>query len=349
MKMVLIILLAAVLPVVTWAQKSIIQEKIDEGIRLYDQHRYKEAAEEFKKAILVDSLSEVARYELSMAYFALGEYEKAIELSRWLVKYCQEDGILRNMYVIHGSCLDNLERPEEAIEVYKQGLARYPDFFLLQFNLGVTRNNIRDYLGAEECFKRAIVLNQRHPGSHYALAQVMAAQEKRAPSILAALRFLSLEPKGERASRALEHCQQMFKQGIEREAADKIQITIKPKDTATAYQDDDFTVVDMVVSMASALDMGQDKGDKSDAERFLKQVQSFCSVLEEQKPKNRGFFWDRLAPYFIEMKKRGYLEEFIHYLFFCHRDEQYLDQWVEKNKKSISEFLIWSEAYRWKE
>ncbi len=69
----------------------------------------------------------MARYELSLAYFALGEYAKAIDLARWLIRHGHDDRILRNVYVIYGSCLDNQGHPEEAVEVYGQGLQKYPD------------------------------------------------------------------------------------------------------------------------------------------------------------------------------------------------------------------------------
>ncbi len=49
------------------------------------------------------------------------------------------------------------------------------------------------------------------------------------------------------------------------------------------------------------------------------------------------------------MKKQGYLDEFVYYLFFCQRDEPYLDKWVHKRRKAVSEFLVWSDAYRFRE
>ncbi len=146
-------------------------------------------------------------------------------------------------------------------------------------------------------YQRAIILNQRHPGSHIALAQAMWAQQRKSLALLVTLRFLFLEPKGARAGLALQLCQHIMRSGVERQSAREINITREPRDTSNNMAEDDFRVVDLALSLAAAWDLGQDKGDKSEAERFLDQLRTFGNVLEEQRPRGQGFFWERLAPY----------------------------------------------------
>ena len=55
---------------------------------------------------------------------------------------------------------------------------------------------------------------------------------------------------------------------------------------------------------------------KTDVQKFIDKFDSICATMDETKKGQKGFYWEFLAPYFIEMKLKNQIEPFRIYHFY---------------------------------
>ena len=133
-----------------------------------DSSRYLEAGEEKVRQQPHDLL---ARYELAIAYRdagrleeGLGAIEHVIEASRQGTDR-DDSGYLQEEFVhlVHGDILDRMERQEEALLVYRDVAARFPESHQAFNNMGSILSRRGDLRGARECYERGLALAPDNP------------------------------------------------------------------------------------------------------------------------------------------------------------------------------------------
>src|SRR5947208_1901695 len=79
------------------------------------------------------------------------------------------------------------QNSKEAEKTYKDGIAKYPSFYLLYFNLGVAYyfQDPTDDASALDNFQKAVSINPLHAGSNYFQYKLLTGQNK-IPAILTA-------------------------------------------------------------------------------------------------------------------------------------------------------------------
>jgi tetratricopeptide (TPR) repeat protein len=158
-----VVFLTVVNGVQLFAQSSTIDSLINAGIKLHDQGKYSEAIGNYHHALALDSSSHLARYEMVYSLFSLGRYDEAINHSVKILAGCTDDQLIKMTYVTYGSCLDNLDKYDEAVTVYLEGINKYPDMPLLHFNLGVAFYKHGNDSGAQRCFQDALGISLTMP------------------------------------------------------------------------------------------------------------------------------------------------------------------------------------------
>jgi len=84
----------------------------------------------------------------------------------------------------------------------------------------------------------------------------------------------------------------------------------------------------------------------TEVERFQKKLKSVFTIMDESKSGNSGFYWEFLAPYFIELNKMDYDLVLANLVFSQQKDER-VNIWVEENEEKIRNFYEWSSNYEW--
>jgi len=323
---------------ITQAQTTDIDNYVKEGIKLYDNGDYKGAIEQYKKALAIDSNSTAANYEMSSALFALKEYDKAIDYSDKVIRMHSTNE--RLAYILKGSALDILSRPDDAIKTYKEGLVAYPDSYLLYFNLALTQfNNKGDVKEIETNLQLALKNNPLHPTSHLLLAYLMINQNKRTQSLLALYNFLLLEPTGKRAEKALELLNIQMKKGVKKDNDKSTTITL-----FTDGRDDDFAPAELMLSMLEASKNSKENKGKSSNEMFIENTSSFFAVLGELKKKD-GFWWDFYVDFFYALKNKNMTESLCYYIMQSGEDKD-VKTWLASNTDKTDSLIKWTEDYK---
>lgn len=332
-----------------YAQNQPDAEKlINEGVVLHDKGDYRGAIDKYSKALEVDKDNLVALSEKAMSLNSAGKYLESIDVSKHaILTHSNED--LKNVYVSYANALDHLKKTDEALNIYQEGIQKYPNYYQLQFNKGICYTNTNRYSEAILCFQNSLLINPKHAGSLNAIGTLEMGNH-RIPAILAFSRFLIVEPQTSRSKNNLENIKKLFAQGIKQTDKKSITININSNmlsDSSDVKKENDFSQVDLILSMASGLDFDKKNIKKTEVENFIRKFEIICSSLEETKKGNFGFYWETFVPYFIEMKNKKFIEAFA-YIAFVDSESEDVAKWHKKNQSELDKFYNWSKDYNWK-
>ncbi|CAD0004243.1 tetratricopeptide repeat protein [Flavobacterium salmonis] len=332
----------------TYAQNKAEAEKlVDEGIELHDKGDYDGAIAKYSKALEIDKDNLLALTEKAMSLNTSGKYDESIQVAKHTIStHPKED--LSTVYVSYANSLDHLHKLDEALKIYDEGIKKFPDYHQLYFNKGVCYANSNKYGEAVDCLQKALLVNPNHAGSLNAIG-IMEMSSNRIPAILAFSRFLIVEPQTSRAKKNLESLQNLLMQGV-KQSDEKITISINSDmlaDPKGKKKENDFSQTDLILSMAAGLDFDKKNTAKTDVEKFIGKFETICASLDETKKGNSGFYWQNLAPYFIEMKEKKLIEPFA-YIAFASSGKEDVSKWLKQNQAELEKFYTWSTGYNWK-
>lgn len=322
--------------------------KVHEGVMLHDEGKYDEALIRYNEALVLDKDNLIALSEKAMTLEAAKKYDEAVELSKHVINiYPNED--IKNIFVTYANSLDHQKKSDLAIKVYDQGLKKYPDYYQLHFNKGISLINSKQTEKALESFQNAVKLEPTHPGSWNALA--VLNRDKRIPSIMASSRYLTLDNRSPRAKGNLDLLLDLMMQGVTQKDDQSINLNIDPSTVGLAGSKkkvaNNFSVTDMVLSMSAAMDFDEKNKNKTAVQKFIDKFETICRSMDETKKGQKGFYWEFVGPYFIEIEKNKMTETFAYIIFLPKQTEDVLE-YHKNNSQKIKEFYTWSDNYAWK-
>ncbi len=353
MKKSILILLLSVLCHAVFGQNSEAAEKlIIEGIASHDKGEYNEAIAKYDEALKLDKNNIFALAEKAISLLALQKYDESIQCCQKAISAHSDDDELKAVYVTYGNALDGLNKTNKSIEIYNEGIKRFPNYYQLYFNKGVSLSMIEKYDEAIECLQKSIILNPEHASSHNAIARLLNYKHKRIPSLLAYCRFLAIEPQGNRAFENLASMEKIMAGNVEKTGKNSVNVTINPDMLADTtgngkIKENDFSSTDLLLSMDAAMDFDKKNKNKTRVEQFIRKFNTLCASLKETRKNNVGFFWDYYVPYFTEMKEKNLIETYA-YIAFASSDDKDVEKWLNAHKSEIDQFFEWSNSFEWK-
>lgn len=333
--------------------KEAADKLVEEGVAYHDKGDYAGAVIKYNKALELDVDNYMALSEKALTLIRMEQYNESIELCKKAIEKYPDEKTLKTVYVTYGNACDALNNTDRSIEVYNEGIKKFPDYYHLYYNKGITLSSIKKYEEAVFCFQRSAALNPKHASSHNAIARIeLFKNKKKMPALLAYCRFYVLEPQSERAKENLESLQGIMKGNAEKTGKNSITINIssdmlgdtlkngKPKENS-------FTTTELILAMDAALDYDKKNIKKNGAEQFIRKFETVCASLAETKKDNTGFYWNYYVPYFTEMHDKK-LVETLGYLVFASSDDKEIQKWLKTHKSEIDKFYEWSGAFDWK-
>lgn len=336
MKLLTNLILGLFLTLNLFGQDDKIKELVSQGIELNDQGKYEEAIEKYKMALSIDKNSTLANYELSYTYMATENYNDAIKYSKKVIG--QDSDNQHEAYIVLGSSLDMSGKADNAIKAYEEGLSKFPNSNLLNYNLALTSFNQKEYEKAEKAAINAINAKPNHGSSHVILSAIMRAKGDRVMSLLPAYYFLMLEPNSKRSPINYNNLLMQLGQGIERKNDNVINVNIP----SSISRDSLFGAAEMMVSLLAASRFTDENKDKSDMEFFVETNSGFFSVLGELKKENSGFWWDFYVSKFYDLVQSNNVEAFSYYISQSTNSES-VNQYIANNPDKIEQLKEWME------
>jgi len=335
------------------AQKEDADRLVTEGIKLHDKGDYNKALAEYDLALELDKDNLFALAEKALTLTAMSKYDDAIACCKTVIQKHPNDQNLNTVYVTYGNALDAQQKPQESLKIYDEGISKFPDFYQLYYNKGVTLIGLKEYNKAVTNLQKSVSLNPLHRGSENALARILLMQEKKIPSLLAFCTFLIIEPQGDRAKADLEYVNSLLKGNAEKTGKNSFTISIDPSilgDTTPdgKHKENSFANTEMILSFSATLDNNKKmKKNMSEIELFAFKFNALCNSLESEQSKSSGFYWDFYVPFFVAMKKKDMVETFA-YLAHASSGDKKVDKWLTEHKKELNDFYDWTEAFEWK-
>jgi tetratricopeptide (TPR) repeat protein len=316
-----------------------------EGTALHDQRDYEGALRKYDDIIAGDKDFLAAYYEKSFTLFAMGRYQDCIDLCKSILKQFPRENT-QSVYVNYGSALDQLGRNKEAISVYRDGIKKYPNFYLLHFNKGITEFNDKSSDDALADFERSVTLNPQHPSSHLYLAYCMADRNKIA-ALLAFTAFLLLEPEGARAKKNLPTLLNILGAGVTQDGEKHITISLSPDALGGKSKgEDDFTSAQLMISMRSALDYDDKYKALPRAINLKDKLELLADMTGIKTGKKAGFFTNFYMPLLRRMKSDSVLETAC-YIMLSSSDDPVNRQWLGDHQDKVKAFTDWLSEYPW--
>lgn len=336
----ILILFCCIISLNLYAQEKTAQDLVEEGVVLQDEGQYQAALAKYNEALKIDANHVPALYEASISSMYLQQYEKSIEFSNRILRSDLQDK--SQVYVNKGSAEEMLGRYEQAIQTYKEGIEKYPNEYLIYFNLAVTYFKGDDVKNAEKQLYKALRINPEHASSNLILAYAMYYQDKKTQPMLALYYYLMLEPTGERAKEAYQILNKIATSGAKKEDDNKIQITLN-RDNGIDTQ---FSSTDLLVSLLSAYTMTADSLKANPFDQFKERTEMFFSTLTAQKKEHHytGFWWDFYVNFYASLMDAGQLETFCYYIS---QSDEKTDAmlWVKQHPEKMEAFTNWFRAY----
>jgi Ca-activated chloride channel family protein len=133
MKQLFIILIILLSGSQLFAQRE--KSYVKKGNDLYQQKRYKEAAELYSKAVEKKKESVEGQFNLGDANYKQKEYDKAVEQFTKIAESNKNKGIVARAYHNLGNTLLENNKLEESVEAYKKALLNNPKDEETRYNL----------------------------------------------------------------------------------------------------------------------------------------------------------------------------------------------------------------------
>lgn len=325
---------------------------IDEGIQLHDKGNYEAAVKKYDAALSLDKDNFYALAEKANSLNSQSKFEEAIVVSRKCIEIHPDEKELNLVYVAYGNALDGLHKSEESVELYEEGISKFPEFYLLHFNKGITLISLKEYDQALLCFEQAAKYNPSHAGSQNAIGRFQEMNKKNIPAIMAYCRFFVIEPTGTRATENLASLESLLIGNATKTGKNSYSINFDITDIPDTTADgkpgpNTFTTTDLIVSLGSALGLEKKDKKKNKAQILQTKMELMISSLEEESAKgNSGFYWEFYVPYFIAMKNEAQLETFT-YIAYASSGDKKVIEWIKSHSTEIDKFYDWEKEYNW--
>jgi len=247
-----------------------------EGIQNYDKGNYDEAIKKYEKALEYRPKSTQIFYEISLSYFAKGDYKKSIKYADKVLK--QKENHLLEAYITKGSSLDYLGKTKKSIKLFEKAIKQLKPHYLLHYNLSINYFKIQKLDKAEENLIKAIELNPDHTSSHYLLGGIQNMKGKKIPALLASYYFLFLEANSNRSPIALQILHKNLSGNVTKDKDKPNNINIS---LSLLGDDDPFGPVEMMVSLLIASNSLEKNANKTEDELFVSNTKSIFTTLGE--------------------------------------------------------------------
>lgn len=330
----------------SFAQNEIVAKLVKEGMALHDKGDYEGAIAKYDRALILDPNDFEANYEKSSSCLYAGKFDESIALSKFLLEHYSNYPPVKGVYVNLGSAYDDKGNADSAILIYSEGIQKFPGFYLLYFNKGLTLARQKEWDNADVNFQKALEIKPDHPGSLFYTA-LLQEQTNKVAALMSGLVFLAVEPEGKRAKNMYEYVWNQFASFAQQDGKKPNTINITVDDLGRKDKENNFSTVKMMLGLTVASALTDTVKAKTNVDKLSLYVQMMTSALSTGQKDGKGMFWQTYAPFFIAMKEKNLVNVFAHIASITSGDEANI-KWISENQEAFRDFFEWVDKYEWK-
>jgi antitoxin component YwqK of YwqJK toxin-antitoxin module len=306
-------------------------EIIEKGTKLHDEKKYKEAIEEYQKIDRSDTNYINALYELSFSCYSDSQFTKSIDYAKLGMNLFPEKYSEYSMQAANS--LDEMNRNEEALQLYGESLKKNPQSSILYFNKAVVNFKLKKYDEAKKDMQQCLLINPYYASAHYFLGKIYMQQGNLVAALLAFKTYLLLAPTGKYFVNVINAISSIAK--VDDEALENVK-------NAQPGKEDNFSEQQDILISKLALDKQYKlKADLED--NIVRQIQVVDEKLQYNK-NDKGFCMQFYVPFYVNTMKNGDFEAMI-FLIFSGINNATIQNWAKKNKKANEAFVSRASEY----
>jgi tetratricopeptide (TPR) repeat protein len=311
--------------------------KAKEAIKLMDEGKLDESIKLLEEAEKLDSEKFNYPYEKAYAYYLKQDYNKAIKISETVKKH---KNVMPELFQLMGNSYDILEKPEKALEVYDEGLKKFPNAGMLYLEKGNVYWNKKNYEKALPFYEKGIEVNPMFPSNYFRAAKIYCNSSEEVWGMIYGEIFINLERNSDRTYEISKLLFDTYKREIKFKSETTTEVSfskntfINVNDLGNGKQFKlPFTMVYeptllLAVTGEKSIDLNSLNNIR---QSFIKNLISF-----NHNKTNPNVLFD----YQIKMSERGDFEAY-NYWLLSNGDKENFDKWMEKNKEKWDKFVKW--------
>lgn len=332
----------------TYAQslQELAREKGKLAVELTDKGEYLKSIELLEQAQELDPENYIYPYEIAYTYYVQKNYKKAIKVISKLITY---RGINEDVFVLWGNSYDNLNKQKKAMEIYAQGLVKFPYSGKLYTEIGIAHLRNKKIQAALESFEKGIELNPTAPSNYYWASRVFAGSVNSGWSLIYGEIFMNLEAGSTRTTEMSEMMNEIVAKRIKILNDSMVDVDLFDKEEAlnemmknyssdTSNKSLSFPLIYEIMVM-DAFRKESTINEKSFMRMRTKMVNMYFKNQYDKKYPNA------LINYQKKIIDAGFWEEYNTFIILQSNKEKF-ELWLEQNKTRWDEFVDWFNVNR---
>ncbi|GAA3600135.1 hypothetical protein Q4Q39_11905 [Flavivirga amylovorans] len=294
---------------------------------------YKQVSEADDNEKIIEFLNQINKNDstycsvlVSKSYYLLNseKYEKAIAVTdEGIGLNCYDSNL--SFYINKGLAHAYLDKYEEALKIYNEGLKTFPKYYLLWHNKAAALEKLNRIEEAIEAYQNAILFKPTYSKPHLQLGNLCYKQALFSQALMCYNMYLLLSFDKEGAFNTLKSLNNLVAEKNENEANPDIQISEDDK----AFED-----IDLILSNKIALNKNYETGNKINIS-LTKQNHALLSQLEDFEG-NNGFWDQKYVPLFKWIQENNLFDNFTYTLSYSIQNEKYTKIIKQKEKEIVS-------------
>ncbi len=137
-----ILILALVFPIGLWAENA--NPDIRKGNRLYKKEKFTESETEYRKGLLKDNKSVESAYNLGNSLYNQGKYKEAADAFKGAATMTQDKSKLSSIYHNMGNAYYKAQDYGQSVDAYKKSLKNNPKDDETRYNLALAQKKMQE-------------------------------------------------------------------------------------------------------------------------------------------------------------------------------------------------------------
>ena len=327
-------------------QETVLREAID----LHDKGEFDQAIAKYKGLLSKSPATVAVLYELAYSYLGKKDFAQAMTTARTGAEF--KSDLLPMFYDIMASSLDGQGKPEQAVEMYRKGIAVVPPgaAAVLYHNMAVTyRESLKKPVDAREALQKAAALDPLQPDANLLLGQLFQTAGYPTPAFLAVSTFLLVDPTGAQALPGYGLWRSLLKGGtaLNPDGSPAPAGMMRPappsKTDLGDFRTFDAQLAPTFVAFSRKLDSGT-----PEAQALVEQIDQLLGTLavNPSGPAATSFVNTHYRPFFVELKQKDFVEPFVYWASQRAPVPGVLE-WLKANEPRVRTFLAWASNYAW--
>lgn len=310
---------------------------------MHDQGKYEEAIEKYNDALKIDENSAIANYELSYTYLAINDFQAAILYSTRAIQ--SDPAHAQEAYVVYGSALDMSGDPLRAIEIFEEGLQKFPNHVSLNYNLALTALRQNKLKKAEKAALNALRENPYHPGSHIVLSGIADARGEKIKALLPLYFFLVLENNSPRSQQIYNLLRTKIYQGFVEDSEESVETPLEitlPYSTTDSDLNMAFGVAEiMLISILGTLKKETRAFEEIDEYTLFAEItRTLFDILAGLKKDNEGLWCELYVTTFEHLVQSDNWEAYSYFISMSAQAPE-VHEWVANNRPKVQSLETW--------